>query len=100
MPETKTQRRTAPAIVRDRLGDKVTAMYAARRDPVSGQLVEAHPILVVLVDLPEEESVQLSGDLTVEVTDALNGHYVHVSVHPTDAEDRLILPSSQHLVQG
>jgi hypothetical protein len=97
MPETKAQRRTAPAIVRDRLGDKVTAMYAARRDPVSGQLVEEHPTLVVLVDLPEEESVQLSGDLTVEVTDALDGHYVHVSVHPSDVEESLTLPPEEVL---
>ena len=97
MPETKAQKRTAPALIRDRLGENVTAMYAARRDPVSGQLVEEHPILVVLADLSEEETVQLSGELTTDVTDALDGHYVHVSIHPTDAEERLTLPPEEVL---
>lgn len=97
MSQTKTQLRIAPAIVRDRLGDKVTAMYAARRNPVSGQLVEAHPILVVLANLSERETVQLSGELTTEVTDALDGHYVHVSVHPTEVEEHLTLPPEEVL---
>ena len=97
MPETKAQKRTAPALVRDRLGEKVTAMYAARRDPVSGQLVEEHPILVVLAEVSEKEATELSGDLTVDVTDALGGHYVHVSVYPTAAEDDLTLPSEEVL---
>jgi len=97
MPETTAKKRTAPALVRDRLGEKVTAMYAARRDPTSGQLVEEHPILVVLAEVSENEATELSGDLTVDVTDALDGHYVHVSVHPTDVEERLTLPSEEVL---
>ncbi|MFB6097676.1 MAG: hypothetical protein ABEK84_00885 [Salinibacter sp.] len=97
MPETKARPRTAPAFVRERLGEKVTAMYAARRDPTSGQLVEEHPILVVLAEVSENEATELSGDLTVEVTDALDGHYVHVSVHPTDAKEHLTLPPEEVL---
>lgn len=97
MSQTTARRRTAPAIVRDRLDDKVTSMYAARRDPVSGQLVEEHPILVVLAEVSEEESTRLTGDLTVEVTEQLGGHYVFVDVIPTDREQTLTLPSEEVL---
>ena len=97
MPETKAQRSTAPAIVRDRLGDKVTAIYAARRDPVSGQLVEEHPLLVVLAEVSDQEATELSGDLTVDVSDELGGHYVLVDVIPASEEQSLALPPEEVL---
>lgn len=97
MPQTDAKTRTAPALVRDRLGEKVSAMYAARRDPISGQLVEEHPILIVLADVSSEEATELSGDLTVEVTDALGGHYVFVDVVPAESEQTLTLPPEEVL---
>lgn len=97
MPQTDAKTLTAPALVRDRLGEKVSAMYAARRDPHSGQLVEEHPILIVLAEVSEKEATKLSGDLTVEVTDVLGGHYVFVDVIPVDNEQALTLPPEEVL---
>jgi hypothetical protein len=48
MPTTRAKKRTAPEIIRDRLGDRLSGLYVVTRDPVSGERYDPFGLVAVV----------------------------------------------------
>lgn len=81
MPATQTTQKTAPEIIRDRLGDRLSGLYVVPRDPVSGETYEPFG-LVAAVDMDLEEAYQIGGTLSTELLKF--GVEVPITVEPKD----------------
>lgn len=87
MPTTKARQKTAPEILRDRLGDRLSGLYVVPRDPVTGERYEPFG-LVAVVDMDLEEAYRVGGTLSTELLE--NGVEVPLTVEP---ENEISLPS-------
>lgn len=87
MPKTKAKRKTAPEILRDRLGERLSGLYVVPRDPVSGERYEPFG-LVAVVDMDLKEAYRVGGSLSTELLE--NGVEVPLTVEP---ENEVSLPS-------
>ena len=81
MPTTRAKKRTAPEIIRDRLGDRLSGLYVATRDPVSGER-DAPFGLVAVVEMDLEEAYQVGSELSTELI--ANGVEVPFTAEPRD----------------
>ena len=62
MPTIRAKKRTAPEIIRDRLGDRLGGLYVVTRDPVSGERYDPFG-LVAVVEMDLEEAYQVGSEL-------------------------------------
>lgn len=75
----KQKRETAPAIVRDHLGDHLTALYVVARDPVAGHLYDPFGLLA-LVDMKRGTAYEAGGELSTRLLE--HGFEVPIKVLP------------------
>jgi hypothetical protein len=81
MPTTRAKKRTAPEIIRDRLGDRLSGLYVVPRDPVSGERYDPFG-LVAVVEMDLEEAYQVGSELSTELIE--NGVEVPFTAEPRD----------------
>jgi len=79
MPTTRAKKRTAPEIIRDRLGDCLSGLYVVIRDPVSGERHDPFG-LVAVVEMDLEEAYQVGSELSTELIE--NGVEVPFTAEP------------------
>lgn len=75
----KQKKETAPSIIRDHLGDQLTALYVVARDPVSGHLYEPFGLLA-LVEMKRWAAYNAGGELSTKLLE--NGFDVPIKVLP------------------
>jgi hypothetical protein len=75
----KQKRETAPAIVRDHLGERLTALYVVARDPVTGHLYEPFGLLA-LVEMERDAAYEAGGELSTRLLE--RGFEVPIKVLP------------------
>jgi len=75
----KRKRETAPAIVRDYLGDHLTALYVVARDPVTGHRYEPFGLLA-MVDMKRGDAYEAGGELSTQLIE--NGFELPIKVLP------------------
>ncbi|MEF8816966.1 MAG: hypothetical protein V5A20_07220 [Salinibacter sp.] len=81
MPTTRAKKRTAPEIIRDRLGDRLSGLYVVTRDPVSGERYDPFG-LVAVVEMDLEKAYQVGSELSTELIE--NGVEVPFTAEPRD----------------
>jgi len=79
MPTTRAKKRTAPEIIRDRLGDRLSGLYVVPRDPVSGERYDPFG-LVAVVEMNLEDAYQVGAELSTELIE--NGVEVPFTAEP------------------
>jgi hypothetical protein len=79
MPTTRAKKRTAPEIIRDRLGDRLNGLYVVTRDPVSGERYDPFG-LVAVVEMDLEEAYRVGSELSTELIE--NGVEVPFTAEP------------------
>lgn len=79
MPTTRAKKRTAPEIIRGRLGDRLSGLYVVTRDPVSGERYDPFG-LVAVVEMDLEEAYQVGSELSTELIE--NGVEVPFTAEP------------------
>jgi hypothetical protein len=79
MPTIRAKKRTAPEIIRDRLGDRLSGLYVVTRDPVSGERYDPFG-LVAVVEMDLEETYQVGSELSTELIE--NGVEVPFTAEP------------------
>ncbi|PSQ78684.1 MAG: hypothetical protein BRD35_00645 [Bacteroidetes bacterium QH_7_62_13] len=87
MPTTRTKKRTAPEIIRNRLGDRLSGLYVVPRDPVSGERYEPFG-LVAVVEMDLEEAYRVGSELSTELIE--NGVDVPFTAEP---KEEVLLPA-------
>lgn len=87
MPTTKAAQKTAPEILRDRLGDRLCGLYVVPRDPVSGETYDPFG-LVAVVDMDLEGAYRIGGTLSTLLLE--HGVDVPMTVEP---KGEITLPS-------
>lgn len=75
----KQKRETAPAIIRNHLGEDLNALYVVSRDPVSGHLYEPFGLLA-LVEMERWAAYDAGGELATKLIE--NGFELPVKVLP------------------
>jgi len=81
MPTTHARKRTAPEMIRDRLGNRLSGLYVVTRDPVSGERYDPFG-LVAVVEMDLEEAYQVGSELSTELIE--NGVEVPFTAEPRD----------------
>lgn len=81
MPTTRARKRTAPEIIRDRLGDRLKGLYVVPRDPISGERYDPFG-LVAIVDMDLEDAYRVGSELSTELIE--NGVEVPFTAEPKD----------------
>jgi hypothetical protein len=89
MPTTRTTKRTAPEIIRDRLGNRLSGLYVVTRDPVSGERYDPFG-LVAVVEMDLEDAYRVGSELSTELIE--NGVVVPFTAEP---EDEVSLPTER-----
>jgi hypothetical protein len=81
MAATRAKKRTAPEIIRARLGDRLSGLYIVTRDPVSGERYDPFG-LVAVVEMGLEDTYRIGSELSTELIE--NGVEVPFTAEPKD----------------
>lgn len=81
---TRAKSKTAPEIIRDRLGEDLVGLYVTPRRP--GGFEEYDPFgLVAVVDMEPGEYTPIIGELSTEL--AQNGHFIPLTAEQKGGAD-------------
>lgn len=89
MPVTEQQKATPVSVIKDVVGEHLTALYVVSRHPLSGQLLDS-PALIVIVDKHRAEGKSYVSELSRTIADR-TGTYHQVFVYAADERDQLAL---------